>query len=48
MKQITVKTSPEAIRLLRIVAAVTNEPQYRVLERLIAQEMKRLKAEKKI
>ena len=39
---VTTKTSPEALRLLRIVAAMTGETQYEVLERLLTAERKRL------
>ncbi len=41
-RQTTLKTSPEALRLLRIVAAMTNEKQYEVLERLLKAELNRL------
>jgi hypothetical protein len=40
---ITIKTTIAARRLLRIVAAETGELQYRVLERLLEAELKRIK-----
>jgi len=39
------KTTPEALRLLRIVAATNGEKQYQVLERLLRAEHKRLQAQ---
>jgi hypothetical protein len=45
---ITVKTSKDVLRLLRVVAAVTGEKQYEVLTRLLRNEMARLKKEKAV
>lgn len=42
------KLSPETMRLLRIVAAVTNETYSALLERLLTVELKKLKAEKSL
>jgi hypothetical protein len=35
---ITIKTTPQAQQLLRLIAATTGEKQYKVLERLLARE----------
>lgn len=40
----TIKTSETAIRLLRLIAAMTGEKQYEVMERLLLAEEKYLKA----
>lgn len=40
--QVTMKTTPEALRLVRMVAAMTGEKQYEVLERLLLKEHERL------
>lgn len=40
---VTIKTSPDARRLLRIVAAMTGEKQFEVLERLLRAEEARLR-----
>lgn len=42
--QITIKTTPKARRLLRMVAAQTGEKQYQVLERLLSDEWSSLEA----
>ena len=42
VKQITHKITVKALRLLRVIAAMTGEKQYEVLERLLAAELKRL------
>jgi hypothetical protein len=47
LRQVTIKTSPEALRLLRLVAALTGEKQYEVLERLLEKETSRLEKRKK-
>jgi hypothetical protein len=39
-KQITIKTTEKAQRLLRLIAASTGEKQYEVLERLLDAELK--------
>lgn len=39
---ITAKISPEALRLLRIIAAMTGEKQYEALERILKAELERL------
>jgi hypothetical protein len=39
---ITTKITPSALRLLRIIAASTGEKQYEVMDRLLADEAKRL------
>lgn len=41
-RAITVKMMPEALRLLRLIAATTGEKQYEVLTRLLGDETKRL------
>lgn len=47
MKQLVVmKTTPKAVRWLRFVAALTNESQYRVMERLLKAEVNRIVKEK--
>jgi hypothetical protein len=47
MKQFVVlKTTPQAARWLRFVAALTREHQYRVLERLLKAEANRIVKEK--
>jgi excinuclease UvrABC nuclease subunit len=43
--QCTMKTTPEAQRLLRLIAAHTGEKQYAVLERLLRQELRQLQKE---
>ena len=42
MAFITAKTSPAALRLLRIIAALTGERQYQVLERVLRAELARV------
>jgi len=37
--QITIKTTPKAKHLLRLIAAQTGEKQYQVLERLLSREL---------
>jgi len=39
---ITAKITPKALRLLRLIAALTGEKQYEVLERLLEKEAARL------
>lgn len=39
---ITMKTSPDALRLLRLVAAATGEKQYEAMTRLLTAEVERL------
>ena len=41
-KLITSKVTPDALRLLRMIAAATGDKQYEVLERLLTDEAKRL------
>jgi hypothetical protein len=41
-KLITTKITPEALRLIRIIAAMTSEKQYEVLERVLKAELERL------
>ena len=36
---ISIKTSPRALKLLRLIAAHTGEKQYEVLERVLQQEL---------
>jgi len=40
---ITTKIAPESLRLLRLIAASTGEKQYEVMDRLLADEAKRLR-----
>jgi hypothetical protein len=40
--QVTIKTTPTAQQLLRMIAAQTSEKQYQVLERVLHQEWARL------
>jgi hypothetical protein len=42
---VTMKTSVAALRLLRVVAALTGEKQYEVMERLLRAEEARLRRE---
>jgi hypothetical protein len=39
---ITTKLTPEALRLIRMIAAATGEKQYEVLDRLLRKEARRL------
>lgn len=39
----TVKMSPVALRLLRLVAAITGEKQYEVLDRVLGDEFERVR-----
>jgi hypothetical protein len=39
----TTKISPDALRNLRIIAAMTGESQYEVLDRLLEAELKEVK-----
>ncbi len=41
---ITSKISPEALRLLRIIAAMTGEKMYEALERILKAELERLQS----
>ena len=41
---VTIKTSAEVRRLLRLIAAMAEERQYEVLERLLRAEVARLRA----
>ena len=43
-----VRITPEGLRLLRLVAAITGERQYEVIERLLGRELARLKEEGKL
>jgi hypothetical protein len=45
---LTIKTSPEVLRMLRLVAAATGEYQYEVLVRLLQKDILRLKKQGKI
>lgn len=40
---VTIKITIKALRLLRIIAAMTGEKQYEVIDRLVESEMERLK-----
>jgi len=40
---VTTKIAPESLRLLRLIAAFTGEKQYEVMDRLLADEAKRLR-----
>ena len=41
MKQfVTIKTSPKALKLIRLVSAYTSEKQYQLLERLLEAELR--------
>jgi hypothetical protein len=40
--QITIKTTPKAKQLLRLIAAHTGEKQYQALERLLSRELTKL------
>jgi len=42
---VTNKTTVEALRLIRIIAAMSGEKQYEVLERLLRAELKCLQAQ---
>ncbi len=44
---VTCKVSAEALRLLRIIAAMTGEKQYEALERLLRIERERLQAQER-
>jgi len=46
-RQITIKTTPAALQLLRVIAAHTGEKQYEVLERVLRQELAKLQKAKK-
>jgi hypothetical protein len=41
-KLITTKITSEALRLLRVIAALTGEKQYEALERILNAELERL------
>jgi hypothetical protein len=41
-KHITTKTTPLALQMLRLIAEHTGEKQYRVLERVLRQELVKL------
>jgi hypothetical protein len=43
-----VRVTAEGLRLLRLVAAITGEKQYEVIERLLGRELARLKEEGKL
>jgi hypothetical protein len=40
-EQVTIKTSPKAKNLIRLVSAMSGEKQYELLERLLEDEEKR-------
>jgi hypothetical protein len=42
MKLITAKITPDALRLLRLIAAATGEKQYGALDRILAAEASKL------
>ncbi len=46
MPHITMKTSPTALHMLRLIAAATGETQASVMERLLGVEGKRLRLER--
>lgn len=46
-KLITIKATAEALKLLRLIAAMTGERLYEVLERLLQSELARLDRKKK-
>ncbi len=39
---VTTKLTPDALRMIRLIAAATGEKQYEVLRRLLNEEMRRL------
>jgi hypothetical protein len=41
-KLITTKITPEALKLLRVIAALTGEKQFEALERILKTELERL------
>jgi hypothetical protein len=41
-KLITTKITPEALRLLRVIAALTGEKQYEALERILRLELEEI------
>jgi hypothetical protein len=43
-KRIMVKVTPETRRALKLLAALAEEPQYAVLERLVLAELNRLES----
>jgi hypothetical protein len=43
-----VRVTEDGLRLLRLVAAITGERQYEVIERLLGRELARLKEEGKL
>jgi hypothetical protein len=47
IKQITIKTTAKALRMLRLIAAHTGERQYAVLERLLQKELQRVENTRK-
>jgi ribosomal protein L5 len=40
---VTTKLTPEALRLVRVIAALTGEKQYEVLERILKVELERVR-----
>jgi len=42
---VSTKVTPEALKLLRIIAALTGEKQYAVLERVLKAELERIHKE---
>lgn len=45
---ITIKTTPEALKLLRLIAAYTGERQYKILERLLKRELSSIESSTQI
>ena len=39
---ITIKATPEALRMLRLIAAYTGDKQYKILERVLGKELERI------
>jgi hypothetical protein len=46
-QKITIKATPQALQLLRLIAAHTGEKQYRVLERVLREELRTVEKERK-
>ena len=42
---ITIKATPQALKLLRLIAALTGDKQYEVLERALKAELERVQKE---
>lgn len=41
-KSITIKTTVEALKMLRLISALTGEKQYEILERLLKAELQKI------